>query len=940
MPDLVGRAAATPVPARDGAAGADALAREALRLALSDPAAATALADRALAALGDHDHAADDHDADDHDADDRVRDGHGTRRRHGVASRAHRAAGVAALQLRRLEEAERRLRAAVAEARAADDAALAGEARMSLASTLMLRGRPDEASAAIGAALADLGPVDPVAAARARTQRAALAQELGHLDEALADLRLALPVLRRAGDAQWEAQALSNRSLMLTARRQFAAAEADLVRARALCLEAGLLLQSGYIEQNLGCVRADRGDVPAALAHFDRAAARYRELGVEVGSLSVDRARALLAVRLVGEGRAAAEQAVAVFTRQGRALNVPEAQLLTSAAALLGDDPDGAAAAARAAVEAFSRLDRTEWRALAVVALLQAGYRRTARATAEPRGEAPDQAARASLLDRLTEGAAEAERVGWLVPAQELRLLAARLALDLGRVEIAEVALARTARVRRGMPADVRARAWLGEALLRRSQGSRLGARAALRAGLRVLEEFGATLGASELRAHASVHRGALARLGVAMALEDRDARGVHTWSEHGRTRALELRPARPPADPELATELQDLRTTVAELDQARSAGAPTARLLARQVELEHAIRDRTRRLAPGDGLRWRRPPGVAELAAALGETALVEYVESDGVLHAVTVTDGVARLRTLGSTETLHDTMRHLPFALHRMADPATPERQLTAAAPVVDRAARVLDALLLAPLDRLLGDRPLVLVPTGWLQSVPWALLARSRGRPVAVTPSTALWQAAVERTPAPGPVTVVAGPQLPGAVREAAQVAALHPGAWLLTGAAAVAGRVAPALDGASLAHLAAHGLVRADNPQFSAVLLADGPYTVHDLDALTATPHHVVLAACNTALAHTTAGPEILGLSAALLTRQTATLVAPVVPVTDAETVGLMTGYHRRLRAGASPAAALAAEQQARLDDGPQARATAAGFVCLGAGHRPG
>lgn len=74
------------------------------------------------------------------------------------------------------------------------------------------------------------------------------------------------------------------------------------------------------------------------------------------------------------------------------------------------------------------------------------------------------------------------------------------------------------------------------------------------------------------------------------------------------------------------------------------------------------------------------------------------------------------------------------------------------------------------------------------------------------------------------------------------------------------------------------MAAHGHVRADNPLFSSLALADGPYTVYDLEGLTQTPHHVVLAACDTALAHVTAGEEILGLSATLLAKGTASLVA--------------------------------------------------------------
>ena len=71
-------------------------------------------------------------------------------------------------------------------------------------------------------------------------------------------------------------------------------------------------------------------------------------------------------------------------------------------------------------------------------------------------------------------------------------------------------------------PADARARAWLAEAMLRKADGRRPAALSALRAGLRIVEDHQATLGAVELRAHVSAHRGALARFGAAHAHRER----------------------------------------------------------------------------------------------------------------------------------------------------------------------------------------------------------------------------------------------------------------------------------------------------------------------------------------------------------------------------------------------------------------------------------
>jgi CHAT domain-containing protein len=72
----------------------------------------------------------------------------------------------------------------------------------------------------------------------------------------------------------------------------------------------------------------------------------------------------------------------------------------------------------------------------------------------------------------------------------------------------------------------------------------------------------------------------------------------------------------------------------------------------------------------------------------------------------------------------------------------------------------------------------------------------------------------------------------------------------------------------------------------------------------------------------------AGQELMGLLATLFTVGTRTVVGSVVPVRDDHTRDLMVRLHRRLRAGRSPAEALA-ECQAELP-------SAAAFVCFGAG----
>lgn len=881
-------------------------AREALALATVDPERAIAASARAEAAAR------------------RVRDW-------AAVSVACRARGVADVQLRHLDSAVAQLRAAIAAALRAGDPELAGEARMSLGPALMLRGQPTQGLSAVGRAI---GELHGLPAARARVQRSGMLELLGRFDESLADLRQALPALRRAGDPEWEVRALSNRSSVYAARRQFRLAEADLIRTRELCDQHGLELAAAYAEQNLGCVQAARGDVPAALDGLARAGERYAALGVEVGSLRVDRATTLLGVRLLDEARDAAEEAVAIFQAQGRVVEVPEAQLILSTVALLQGESDVAFDAATAAVTGFRKLGRVEWLPLARFARLQAQL-------APPQGldwgpvivDPP-----AVPASRVRAVAEQLEHAGWTVPALEARVVAARTALREGRQRVARRDLERAAAARRSGPAEVRARAWVAEALLREAEGSRAGAKRALRASVRIVDEHRLSLGAVELRAHVSMHRNAPAQVGLRLALEDHDVAGVHWWGERQRASADLDRPALPPADPSLARLLEELRATATEIAESRVAGRSTHALVARQTQLERSVRDFARR-HPGLGTRAAAIPSLRELGSELGGSRLVEFVDHGPDLAAITLVDGRARLHRLGASAEVRHALRHLPFALRRMMLPIGDRRPETALA-VVDSAAEVFERRLLAPLAKIVGNRPLLVVPTGWLQGLPWSLLPSCRGRPVTVAPSATLWHTARTRPrPGRGSVVAIAGPELPGALTEAQAVAALYPGAILLAGAEANAARVGGIIGSVAICHLAAHGSVRPDNPLFSSLLLADGPFTVFDLERVGATPRHVVLAACDSGVSKVTPGQEILGLTATLLSRQTATVVAPVISIDDAETTSLMVGYHRRLRSGREPARALAETQHDALDDAdPRSRATAAAFICLGVGDQ--
>ncbi|HWF42535.1 MAG TPA: CHAT domain-containing protein, partial [Acidothermaceae bacterium] len=172
----------------------------------------------------------------------------------------------------------------------------------------------------------------------------------------------------------------------------------------------------------------------------------------------------------------------------------------------------------------------------------------------------------------------------------------------------------------------------------------------------------------------------------------------------------------------------------------------------------------------------------------------------------------------------------------------------------------------------------------------------------------------------------VVLVAGPNLEHAEPEVAALAKLYNAPQMLTRADATADVVRQEIDGAELAHIAAHGRFRADNPQFSAIELADGPLTVYDLERMHRGPRRLVLSACDSGLSAVHAGDELMGLVGAVFSLGTSTLIASVVPVPDDLTEALMVELHNQLCEGATPAHALAtAQTQVQVD----------GFVCFGA-----
>lgn len=787
-------------------------------------------------------------------------------------------------------------------------------ARRNLAVYLAYAGRTAEAVRELETARAALTGLD-----RARTAVFAVAvyDLAGHAELGLRGAAAALRVLRRAGDSTWEARLLHNRGATLAELGELSAAHSDLECARELYSAQGLGEAAASTQIELARLRFLEGDHLVGLAELDE---------IDVDGLSdwtecwfhLSRAEGFVALRLLAE---ASDDLLrfAEFSARAEATDVVDwGRLRAARLALLAGEAATAASIAEAARRSFAARGQPGFAAAATLIRLDAATR----------GGPP----LATAVRTGRRAAATLAAAGFAVASLRARLLTARAAVLAGSPGAAarELNASRALERRGGIEDRIELRQT--DALVRLARGDNVGAERPLVHGLRLLDEYRSAFGALELRASASALGSELSQTGLRIAFAADDPSKALEWGERLRANALRLPLVRPTADPRLRADQAELRRVSARLDAAEATGKRPDGLAARRSELETAIRARTRRAAGTHASGLLRPlrPGVAP--GALGGRALVEYVELDGTLRALTLARGKLALHDV-DREGVADELEWLRFALGRLAGRHSSRAQRAAALASANAAARELDRRLVEPLRPAIGDAPLVLVPTGPLHALPWGALPSLRGRPIVVAPSLSTW---LELNARPRSRrrrrALIAGPRLRHAAAEIRQLAAQLPAAKVLTGGAATADAALRALDGAALAHIACHGRFRADSPLFSALELADGPLTALDLQRLRTAPDTLVLSSCELALSDRHPGDELLGLSAALLAQGTRTIVASVVPVPDSASRRLMLAFHSRLADGASPAAALAAAQ-ATLRGGS---AALAGFVCLGSG----
>ncbi|QNO37242.1 CHAT domain-containing protein [Protaetiibacter sp. SSC-01] len=747
-------------------------------------------------------------------------------------------------------------------------------------------GSPAEAIATIEEVLRDPQLAEQTRAVLT-SQRGLLELRRGRDDDALRHLGDAI---ERLGDHPVAlGRAHLNRGLVRLGRSDVDGAERDFARAAQAFARAGDAVEEAKAHSNEGYAAMLRGDLGRAIGTMDAAARVLGELSPVMRAVSDgDRAEALLAAGMTADAVALLEDAARIYGARRLRQAQAEAELLL-ARALLEEEPARAAQVASRAARRLRGRGNASW-AVRADALVATGRLRAGTASAAHRDGARELARELEALHRRDDAA----------------LLRLELALDaLARGDAADArALRHAAHPDADAPLAVQVRAAEVDAGLAAAGGDADALLASAAHGIETLTTWQASLGSLELHSGAAVHGRRLAVLGTRAALDRGDPQEVLDWSERVRRLSGSFPPLRPPADPEVATALTELR----ELQRSDASPATHARAA--------GLRDEVRRAHWADAARATRSSDavvVDELGAALAAdgAAFVTHLWTEEGLAALAIAPGTApggRIVELGRArveELLGGLLADLDVAATTL--PAVLRETVDTA---LARRLAELDALLLTPLGDVIAaaDR-LVLAPSGALAGVPWPMLPSVAGRPLVVAESARRWLDERRPPAAPRSVGFASGPGVTRARDELEAAAAVWPAEAREVRHDATAAEVTAVAERVDLLHIAAHGRHSAEHPLFSGFELADGPWFGYDIDQLARTPDAVVMSACELGRSASRWGLEALGMARAWLQSGARSVLAAPAAVGDEAASELLPAVHRELARGRGMADAL-------------------------------
>lgn len=656
----------------------------------------------------------------------------------------------------------------------------------------------------------------------------------------------------------------------------------------------------------------DLGEVTKALRTFDEVREQYRKHSPELeGFLLGSYADALMYVGMYRQAAEHRTEEIAILRMSGNRRDAAIAEFWRAVVGFEDKQFEMAGAWARQAMDSLYQQGNEAMAFLAQLLILQGQF--------DSGQEGP------GFADRVARLCQALEDRGWTLRLEQARILAARSRIRAGELDGVEELLNNPPQ-NRGYEALPDNLSWyLGKAELADARGE--DPMPYIRDGLDALDTYRAEFGSVEFQAGVSTLGIELAGKGLGRAGRKGTAAEALAWSERSRAQVLRIPPVKATADPQVQEALGRLRHARQLVWDLQADGRDPSEALARVRELEEQIRAHDR-AKPGPRRQTERitPESIQELARET-DTVLVSMFGIAGRLCAVLAGGDELRQVELMDRHKAEEVGRRLGADLDALGSGyRLPDRLRLSIERSLGRNAEVLTEGIWDPIREYVGDRQVAIIPFSKIAWVPWPLLSPLRGRPVVVAPSAEAWWRAVTRSRANGPALIAAGPRLNTAGAEIEQIADFYVGSNLMTAEKSDPELVLQSLDGASVAHLAAHGHHEPDNVLFSRLDFAQGPLNAYELLGLDQPPAHVVLSSCDLGRSTIAVGNETLGFTAALLHAGTSTVVSSLGRVPDDLAAEMMIDYHRRCAAGATPAEALAAVGENRSWHP---------FVCFGA-----
>ena len=778
----------------------------------------------------------------------------------GDADLGARIAGTTAYVLARLgdvDAGERLCREALERAGLSDGAA--AQLHGQLGSLALERGLLDEAAMWFDRSIEGLAD-QPVRQANVRLNRSLVAMQLGRLEAAISDLEEAEHVYRGAGMVHEANLTVHNRGYVL--------------------MLGGDLVAALHTMQSVREPLDDESALWAAINEQDRAEV-LREAG-----LVTEAERSLAAVSAAfGRHRAPRERATADYHL---------------ARSLLTHDPERAARVAALSARRFARIGSSGWavraEAIGLRARLAVGRIDRTGAPVRVGRRLPSPARVAEVADALDEQ-------GFASEAEALRLTDA-----LARIRRDSRTPAPTnIRIGRHTPLEVGLLAHEVRAARAAAEGRERDARRHSAAGLDLLDRTRRAVGSLDLQVSAAMRGAGLITTGLSSALRSGSHAAVFEWSERARSLTGSFLPLRPPPDPELASELAELRVLRSAQPDGDWLSSPRAAVLSNR-----ARQRQWSRTAAGQA---RTQVTLAQAIAELADGELVVSYVFDGVrLAALAVSSRRTELVPLdwaAARKALSGLRADLDMAATVVDGPMA----VVVRRGLEDRLA-VLSGVLCAPLGSLLeqANRVLVAAP-GVLAGVPWTMLPATCHRPLSVASSVTAWmQDRSSERPAPSVAGFAFGPRVARGHEEVTIGSAAWARSDVLRGGDATVAGVTGLATRVGVLHIAAHGKHAVDNPMFSGLELVDGTLFGYDIDLIEKVPDVVVLSACEVGRSSVRWGEEALGMTRVWLHAGARSVIAAPVVVADDNACELLGAMHEGLAAGLGPSDALAAASE--------------------------